>query len=52
MKTISFIIPVYNEEERLSITFEALKKLRVPRGLKLEKVYEGLKIIIEELQKI
>lgn len=38
MKTISFVIPVYNEEVRLEKTFRALKSLNLPCGLKLEKV--------------
>ncbi len=38
MKTLSIVIPVYNEEERLEKTFKALSELRVPRGLKFEKV--------------
>ncbi len=38
MKTISFVIPVYNEEKRLSKTFKALKELELPYGLKLEEV--------------
>lgn len=38
MKTISFVIPVYNEEKRLYKTFEALDKLRVPHGLVLKEV--------------
>lgn len=38
MKTLSIVIPVYNEEKRLAKTFEALRELRLPRGLKLEKV--------------
>lgn len=38
MKTISIVIPVYNEEERLERTFEALSELQIPRGLKLEKI--------------
>ncbi len=33
-KTISIVIPVFNEEKRLSKTFEALRKLALPRGLK------------------
>lgn len=38
MKTLSIIIPVYNEQERLEKTFEALRELQVSRGLKLEKI--------------
>ncbi len=38
MKTISFIIPVYNEEKRLYKTQEALMKLKLPRGLKLDEI--------------
>lgn len=38
MKTLSIIIPVYNEESRLVKTFQALSELRLPRGLKLEEV--------------
>lgn len=38
MKTISFVIPVYNEAKRLSKTFKALEELRLPRGLRLEEV--------------
>lgn len=38
MKTISFVIPVYNEEKRIKKTFRALNKLRLPRELRLEKV--------------
>lgn len=38
MITISFVIPVYNEEKRLEKTFKSLSELRLPRGLKLEKV--------------
>lgn len=38
MKTLSIVIPVYNEEERLDNTFRALRELRFPRGLKLEKI--------------
>lgn len=37
-KTISFVIPVYNEEDRLNKTFKALKSLILPAGLKLESV--------------
>lgn len=38
MKTISFIIPVYNEEKRLGKTFSALRNLVMPEGYKLEAV--------------
>lgn len=38
MKTISFVIPVYNEEARIGKTFEALRKLQLPRGLKLQEI--------------
>ncbi len=38
MKTISFVIPVYNEEKRIDKTFEALKRVRLPRGLKLSQI--------------
>ena len=43
MKTISFVIPVYNERRRLDKTFEALECLsrstgQLPRGLELEEV--------------
>ncbi len=38
MKTISFVIPVYNEEKRLTKTFAALSELALPRGLKLSEV--------------
>lgn len=38
MKTIDFVIPVYNEEKRIQKTFEALNSLKLPRGLKLQKV--------------
>lgn len=38
MKTLTFVIPVYNEEERIGKTFEALKELRLPHGLKLREV--------------
>lgn len=37
-KTITFVIPVYNEEARIGKTFEALRKLRLPAGLKLEEI--------------
>lgn len=38
MKTLSFVIPVYNEEKRLEKTFKALRELRLPSGLQLEKI--------------
>jgi dolichyl-phosphate beta-glucosyltransferase len=38
MKTLSFIIPVYNEEKRLPKTMEALRTLSLPRGLSLSEV--------------
>jgi len=38
MKTISFVIPVFNEENRLTKTFEALRELQLPRGLSLLEV--------------
>ncbi len=38
MKSISIIIPVFNEEKRLTKTFKALYELALPRGLKLEEI--------------
>lgn len=38
MITVSFVIPLFNEEERIEKTFRALETLRMPRGLKLEKI--------------
>ena len=38
MKTISFVIPVYNEQKRITKTFEALKRVKLPLGLKLSEV--------------
>ncbi len=38
MVTISFVIPLFNEEKRIGKLFEALTSVRIPRGLKLEKV--------------
>jgi glycosyltransferase involved in cell wall biosynthesis len=38
MKNLSIVIPVFNEEERIHTTFKALKKLSLPRGLKLSEV--------------
>lgn len=36
--TVTFVIPVYNEELRLEKTFEALRSFKAPRGLKLQEV--------------
>jgi dolichyl-phosphate beta-glucosyltransferase len=38
MKAISFVIPVYNEEQRIKKTFAALKMLSLPRGLILDEI--------------
>lgn len=38
MKTITFVVPLYNEEKRVGKTFKALNKLSLPVGLKLDKV--------------
>jgi len=38
MKTISFVIPIYNETPRLQKTFKALRELKLPAQLFLEKV--------------
>lgn len=38
MKSISFVIPVYNEEKRFKKTFKAFNELSVPRGLKLKEI--------------
>lgn len=38
MKTISIVIPVFNESKRIHTTFEALKKFSIPRGLKLQEI--------------
>ena len=38
MKTISFVIPVYNEEKRINKTFSALKSFTQPEGLTLREV--------------
>jgi glycosyltransferase involved in cell wall biosynthesis len=38
MKTITFVIPIYNEEKRLHKTFLALKRFKSPDGLKLQEV--------------
>lgn len=37
MKTLTVIIPVYNEEKRLSLAFEAVKKFKAPAELTVEK---------------
>lgn len=39
MKTVSFIIPVYNEEKRLVKTFKALEELQLPDGFELQQIY-------------
>lgn len=39
MVTLSFVIPVYNEEKRIGKTLEALDKELIFDGVKLEKVY-------------
>lgn len=38
MKTIDFIIPVYNEQARLKLTFQALNSFIPPHGLTVNKV--------------
>lgn len=38
MVTISFVVPLFNEEKRIGKLFEALTSVRIPRGLRLEKV--------------
>ena len=38
MKTISFVIPVYNEENRIEKTFQALRNLSLPKDLILESI--------------
>lgn len=38
MRTLSFVIPVYNEEKRLKLTIDALKGATIPHGLKLEEI--------------
>ena len=37
-KTLSIVVPVFNEEKRLTKTFEALNVLSLPVGLKLSDV--------------
>ncbi|MCX7996639.1 MAG: glycosyltransferase family 2 protein [Patescibacteria group bacterium] len=36
--SVSFVIPVYNEEDRIGTTLTALKQLRMPAGLTLKEV--------------
>jgi len=38
MKTLSFVIPIYNEEKRLSKTFLALKNFSAPKELSLKEI--------------
>jgi len=38
MKTLSFIIPVYNKQDKLEKIFKALEHVKLPRALKLSKV--------------
>jgi dolichyl-phosphate beta-glucosyltransferase len=38
MKTLSLVIPVYNEEARLVKTFTALERIRLPRGIRLSTI--------------
>lgn len=38
MKTITLVIPAYNEAKRLSKTFSTLNKWKVPSGLKVEQI--------------
>ncbi len=38
MKTISFVIPVFNEEQRIDKTFKALAYFKAPKGLRLSEV--------------
>ncbi len=38
MKTLTIILPVYNEEKRLSLAFKALEGFKPPSGLKVEKI--------------
>lgn len=37
MKTLSVVIPVYNEEKRIHLAFDAVKKFKQPRGVCVEK---------------
>lgn len=36
--SLSFVIPVYNEQDRIDLTFKALKELSLPRGLTLKEI--------------
>lgn len=38
MKSLSFVIPVYNEAKRIQKTFKALEELQLPAGLKLKEI--------------
>src|SRR4051812_34597977 len=38
MKSVSFVIPVYNEAKRLRKTFAALEPLSLPRGFALDEI--------------
>ncbi len=38
MKTLSFVIPIYNEKDRIKKTFKALYELELPRGLDLKQI--------------
>ncbi len=38
MNTLSIVIPIYNEEKRLTTTFQALDELKLPNGIKLNEV--------------
>lgn len=38
MKNLSIVIPVFNESKRIQKTFEALKTLKLSRGLKLQEI--------------
>lgn len=38
MKTLTVVIPVYNEQNRLHLAFSAVNKLKNPRGVRVEKI--------------
>lgn len=38
MKTVTFVVPMYNEEKRIQKTFDALVAFRAPREIRLEKI--------------